>query len=65
MSSVRGLRWVGRLGGGFGGRRRDGEEGALVGFGVADQGRDVVVGEEGVGEDFGRWETSGDAPRVG
>lgn len=32
----------------------DGEEGAFVGFGVADEGGDVWVGEEGVGEDF-RW----------
>lgn len=30
-----------------------------MGFGVADQGRDVVVGEEGVGENFGRGETGG------
>ena len=27
-----------------------------MGFGIADERRDVVVGEEGVGEDFGRWE---------
>lgn len=46
------------MGGGFWWWRRDGEEGALVGFGVADQGRDVVVGEEGVGEDLGRGEPS-------
>lgn len=32
------------------GRHR--EEGSFVGFGVADEGCDVVVGEEGVGEDF-------------
>lgn len=44
------------LAGGWGRRRGDGEEGALVGFGVADEGGDVVVGEERVGENFGRWE---------
>ena len=38
---------------------RYGEEGAFVGFGVADEGGDVVVGEERVGEDFRRRE-SGD-----
>lgn len=65
LSSVRGFWWVGRLGGGFWGRGRDGEEGALVGFGVANQGRNVVVREEGVGKDFGRGETSDDARRMG
>jgi hypothetical protein len=34
----------------------DGEEGAFVGFGVADEGGDVMVGEERVGEDFRWWE---------
>lgn len=36
----------------------DGEEGAFVGFGVADEGGDVWVGKEGVGEDF-RWGETG------
>jgi hypothetical protein len=36
-------------------RGRDGEEGALVGFHVADQGGYIGVGEEGVGEDPGWW----------
>lgn len=34
-------------------RRGNGEEGALVSFGVADERCDVVVGEERVGEDLG------------
>lgn len=42
-------------------RRRgwgDGVQGAFVGLGVADQGGDVVVGEEGVGEYLGRGEAA-------
>lgn len=51
----------GAFGGVYGGRRgRDGEERALVGFGVADEGGDVVAGEERVGEDLGRRETGQD-----
>lgn len=47
----------GAFGGVRGGRGRGhGEEGALVGLGVADEGGDVVVGEERVGEDFGAGE---------
>lgn len=36
-----------------------------MGFGVANQGRNVVVCEEGVGKDFGKGETSGDARSMG
>ena len=49
----------GLFGSWFGGwwwRGWDGEEGAFVGFCVAEEGGDVVVGEECVGEDFGRRE---------
>ena len=27
-----------------------------MGFGIADERCDIVIGEEGVGEDLGRWE---------
>ena len=40
------------MGGGW--RWRDGEEGAFVGLGVADQGGDIMVGQERVCEDFRR-----------
>lgn len=50
----------GRLGMLWGGcSRRDGEEGALVALGVADQAGDVVVLQQGVGEDSGRGKAVG------
>ncbi len=43
-----------RLGGRWGWWWRDGEQSAFVGFSVANQRRDVVVGEKSIGEDLGR-----------